>query len=139
MTLEEEEEQIDQEIEEKLTKAQLRKKKKLKKERKKKAKLQRRIDLKMDLVGDSFDLHDTEDDLFALARLKSRDELNTFTKHEEPNLDADSDDSDSSDSEDPEDEFLYGREKYDEEMDAMLEDQYKNFLEQSKNLQKAVM
>ena len=139
MTLEEEEEQIDQEIEEKLTKAQLRKKKKLKKERKKKAKLQRRIDLKMDLVGDSFDLHDTEDDLFALARLKSRDELNTFTKREEPNLDADSDDSDSSDSEDPEDEFLYGREKYDEEMDAMLEDQYKNLLEQSKNLQKAMM
>merc|ERR1712137_193147 len=138
LTLEEEEKQIDQEIEEKLTKAQMKKKKKQKKERKKQAKLQRRIDLKMDLVGDTFDIGDNEDNLFALSRLKSKDDLNSFTKREEPNFDSDSEDIDSSDSEDAEDQFLYGREKYEEEMDEMLETQYKEYIEKSKRLQKAL-
>jgi len=139
LTLEEEELQIDEEIEAKLTKAQQKKRKKQKKERKKQAKLQRRIDLKMDLVGDSFDLGDTEEDLFALARLKSRDELNSFTKREEPNLGEEPVNDSDSDSEDPGDAFLYGRDKYDEETEAMLDAQYTEYIERSKGLQKALL
>merc|ERR1712130_571252 len=131
-----------EEMEKKLTRAQQRKRQKEKKERKKAAKRQRRIDMKMDLVGDSFDLRDTEDDLFDLSRIKNKSQLENFTKREAPmRLDEEDDDLDmdeESDS-DAEEDFLYGREKYDEELGDQLEKEYEDFVSQSKNLQKAIV
>merc|ERR1712063_184757 len=113
-----------------------------KKERKKASKRQRRIDMKTDLVGDSFDLRDTEDDLFDLSRIKNKSQLEDFTKRTAPvrleDDDADLEMSDSDD-EDPEEEFLYGREKYDQDLEDQLEKEYEDFVSQSKNLQKALV
>merc|ERR1711974_264652 len=81
----------------------------------------------------------TDEDLFALARLKSRDELNSFTKREEPNLGEEPVNDSDSDSGDPGDAFLYGRDKYDEETEAMLDAQYTEYIERSKGLQKALL
>jgi len=142
LTREEDDRRIDEEMEKKLTRAQQRKRQKEKKERKKAAKRQRRIDMKMDLVGDSFDLRDTEDDLFDLSRIKNKSQLENFTKREAPmRLDEEDDDLDmdeESDS-DAEEDFLYGREKYDEELEDQLEKEYEDFVSQSKNLQKAIV
>merc|ERR1712137_932931 len=140
-TLEEEEKQIDEEIEQKLSRAQQKKRQKLKKERKKQAKAQRRIDMKMDLVGDSFDLNDTEEDLFALKRLKSKTQVDSFNEREQPARDDDDSDIDESDSDsdDAYDEFLYGQEKYNEKLEDMLEAQYKEFINSSKKLQKIAL
>merc|ERR1712137_544720 len=77
-------EEENKDMEAKLTRAQQRKRQKEKKERKKAAKRQRRIDMKMDLVGDSFDLRDTEDDLFDLSRIKNKSQLEDFTKRTAP-------------------------------------------------------
>merc|ERR1712137_220244 len=142
LTREEDDKRIDQEMEAKLTRAQQRKRQKEKKERKKAAKRQRRIDMKMDLVGDSFDLRGTEDDLFDLSRIKNKSQLEDFTKRTAPvrleDDDADLEMSDSDD-EDPEEEFLYGREKYDQDLEDQLEKEYEDFVSQSKNLQKALV
>jgi AdoMet-dependent rRNA methyltransferase SPB1 len=137
MTREEEEKQIDEEIEQKLTRGQQRKRQKEKKERKKASKLQRRIDMKMDLVGDSFDLRDNEDDIFDLTRIKNKAQLAAFTTREAPVYqDSDSDDEgDSGSDEDHEEAFLHGRETYDEELESQLDQQYEEFVSNAMTLQ----
>merc|ERR1712137_398860 len=141
LTREEDDKRIDAEMEQKLTRAQQRKRRKEKKERKKASKRQRRIDMKMDLVGDTFDLRDTEDDLFDLSRIKNKPQLDNFTKRDAPVPLGDDDDLDMDDDseEDPGEEFLYGREKYDEELEDQLEKEYEDFINQSKSLQKAII
>lgn len=132
---------IDEELEEKLSRAQQKKRQKMKKERKKKAKQQRRIDLKMDLVGDSFDLQDPDSDLFQIAKIKTKAQLDNFTAQRDiPVKDSDDENSAEEDSDDdPVDKFLHEEEYYNEQLEKVLDSQYEQFIEAANKIKKAIL
>ena len=141
LTEEQKEKMIDEELEEKLTRAQQKKRQKLKKERKKKAKQQRRKDLKMDLVGDSFDLQDPDSDLFQIAKIKTKAQLESFTAQKDAEVkDSDEENSEVEDSDDdPIDKFLHEEEYYNEQLEKVLDNQYEQFVEASTKIKKAIL
>jgi len=137
LTEEQEEQLIDMEIEEKLTRAQQRMKKKLKKERKIHRKQQKRIDMKMDLVGDKIDV-DHDEDLFGLNAIKNKEQLEAAQDDQEHGPYESDVSMDESDDSDPEDRFLNAEDDYEEELEALLDAQYEDYLERATALNKAI-
>merc|ERR1712137_666829 len=137
LTEEQEEQLIDMEIEEKLTRAQQRMKKKLKKERKIHRKQQKRIDMKMDLVGDKIDV-DHDEDLFGLNAIKNKEQLEAAQDDQEHGPYESDVSMDESDDSDPEDRFLNAEDDYEEELEALLDVQYEDYLERATALNKAI-
>src|SRR3990167_7596943 len=141
LTEDQKEKMIDEELEEKLSRAQQKKRQKLKKERKKKAKQQRRIDFKMDLVGDSFDLQDPDSDLFQIAKIKTKAQLDNFTAQRDVAV-KDSDDENSAEEDsddDPIDKFLHEEEYYNEQLEKVLDSQYEQFIQAANKIKKAIL